>query len=649
MGSPACGFLKQNNVIFLQFFLILVWSCIPHTTNICSNHSFDTFPPHSGSSSVLSSLKTLTLNGYFTFDNLEHAANDFGNIFHYLPTAVLHPKSVSDISSTIKHIMGMDSATKLSVAARGRGHSLQGQAQAYGGVVINMESLEVEGPGIFVETSEVPYVDVSGGELWVNVLHETLKYGLSPKSWTDYLHLTVGGTLSNAGISGQAFRHGPQINNVYQLQVVTGTFKENSNSIISWKRAKLKSNSKRNIEFTDYGKLNELTTQQWNLTGDLNVGRGEVITCSDTKNADLFYGVLGGLGQFGIITRARISLGPAKKMVSKEIVFVNRGSHRHWASNRIYVDRTGLLNSWRSSFNPKNPIQASQFSSDGKLLYCLEMVKYYNPEKMDGLNQDIEELLSELNYIPSTLFLSEVSYVEFLDRVRMSEIKLRSKGLWEVPHPWLNLLIPKSRILDFAREVFGKIVKDSSNGPILIYPFNKAKWNNRTSMVTPEEDIIYLVAFLPSAPPLSTGTEGLEHIMTQNKRILDFCTKARLGAKQYLPHYRTQDEWRAHFGTHWETFAQRKSAYDPFAILAPGQRIFQKAVIEVSSVSDVTHLGFDLNAPDDASGVVRPIGSIELTDGKGISMETDSMESGPIEVDDDDVMLCGEESLLKII
>lgn len=118
----------------------------------------------------------------------------------------------------------MSSVTKLTVAARGRGHSLQGQAQAYQGVVINMESLDR--PSMYIENGEVPYVDVSGGELWINILHETLKYGLSPKSWTDYLHLTVGGTLSNAGISGQAFRHGPQINNVYQLEVVTGTFKE---------------------------------------------------------------------------------------------------------------------------------------------------------------------------------------------------------------------------------------------------------------------------------------------------------------------------------------------------------------------------------------------------------------------------------------
>jgi cytokinin dehydrogenase len=40
--------------------------------------------------------------------------------------------------------------------------------------------------------------------------------------WTDYLRLTVGGTLSNAGIGGQAFRHGPQIANVHELDVVTG-------------------------------------------------------------------------------------------------------------------------------------------------------------------------------------------------------------------------------------------------------------------------------------------------------------------------------------------------------------------------------------------------------------------------------------------
>ena len=89
--------------------------------------------------------------------------------------------------------------------------------------------------------------------------------------------------------------------------------------------------------------------------------------------------------------------------------------------------------------------------------------------------QEVNKLLSQLRYIPATLFQSEVSYLEFLDRVHFSEVQLRSKGLWEVPHPWLNLLIPRSKIHNFAEEVFGKILTDKSNGPILMYPVNKSK------------------------------------------------------------------------------------------------------------------------------------------------------------------------------
>jgi cytokinin dehydrogenase len=83
-----------------------------------------------------------------------------------------------------------------------------------------MESLQTA--KMQVHSGASPYVDASGGELWINVLHETFKYGLAPKSWTDYLHLTIGGTLSNAGVSGQTFRHGPQISNVKELEIVTG-------------------------------------------------------------------------------------------------------------------------------------------------------------------------------------------------------------------------------------------------------------------------------------------------------------------------------------------------------------------------------------------------------------------------------------------
>lgn len=199
--------------------------CVPDTTNLCSNQFLATptiIPYRLDPSHITSPFQTLSLDGYLSFDNNHHTAKDFGNIYHFQPSAVLYPKSVSDISCIIKHIFEMGSGSELTVAARGHGYSLQGQAQAHRGIVISMESLKGS-PKMQVHIGKRPYVDVSGGELWINILHETLKHGLAPKSWTDYLHLTVGGTLSNAGISGQAFRHGPQINNVYQLEVVTGT------------------------------------------------------------------------------------------------------------------------------------------------------------------------------------------------------------------------------------------------------------------------------------------------------------------------------------------------------------------------------------------------------------------------------------------
>ncbi|XP_061954216.1 cytokinin dehydrogenase 1 [Populus nigra] len=539
MGSPPSASLKQNNLIFLVFIMILFFCSIPDKANLCSNQSsiIPSGVPYKSSSNI-SSLETLQLDGYFSFDHIDYAAKDFGNRYHFLPLAVLHPKSVSDISNTVKHIFKMGSTSKLTVAARGHSHSLQGQAQAHQGIVINMESLQ--GPEMQIHTGELPYVDASGGDLWINILHETLKYGLAPKSWTDYLHLTVGGTLSNAGISGQAFKHGPQINNIYQLEVVTG--------------------------------------------------KGEVVTCTEKQNAELFHSVLGGLGQFGIITRARISLEPAPKMVKwirvlydefskfsndQERLISSKDSF-DYIEGLVIINRTGLLNNWRSSFNPKDPLQASRFISEGKTLYCLEIAKYFSPDESDIMNQKTESLLSELSYISSTLFLSEVSYVEFLDRVHLSEIKLRSKGLWEIPHPWMNLLIPRTNIIEFAQEVFGNILTGNSNGPILIYPVNKSKWNNRTSLITPDEETFYQVAFLSSAMPSSTGRESLFHILAQNQRILDFCSKAGLGAKQYMPHYSTQEEWQAHFGPQWEVFVKRKSTYDPLAILAPGQRIFRR-------------------------------------------------------------------------
>lgn len=143
------------------------------------------------------------------------AGKDFGGLHSTTPLAVVKPSSSADVS---KAVLLAANSPDLTVAARGNGHSANGQAMAHRGLVVDMRSLNSD---IHVDAGG-KFSDVSGGALWSELLETCLCYGLAPRSWTDYLDLTVGGTLSNAGVSGQAFAYGPQTENVAELEVVTG-------------------------------------------------------------------------------------------------------------------------------------------------------------------------------------------------------------------------------------------------------------------------------------------------------------------------------------------------------------------------------------------------------------------------------------------
>ncbi|XVE69813.1 hypothetical protein DITRI_Ditri10aG0021800 [Diplodiscus trichospermus] len=490
--------------------------------------------------------------------DVETASLDFGLLTRAEPLAVLHPASAQDIAQLVKAAYGSNYG--FTVSARGHGHSINGQSQTKNGVVIQMSGSKGSGlaparkppqPRVWVGER---YVDVWGGELWIDVLRSTLEYGLAPKSWTDYLYLSVGGTLSNAGISGQAFNHGPQISNVYELDVVTG--------------------------------------------------KGELLTCSEEQNSELFHAVLGGLGQFGIITRARISLEPAPERVRWiRVLYANFSAftgdqeylislHAQPATQKfdyvegfVIVDE-GLINNWRSSFfSPRNPVKISSVGSHGGVLYCLEITKNYHESNADTIDQEVESLLKKLNFIPTTVFTTDLLYVDFLDRVHKAELKLRSKGLWDVPHPWLNLFVPKSKIAEFDKGVFKGILGNKSSGPILIYPMNKTKWDHRSSAVTPDEDVFYLVALLRSALDNGEVTQSLEYLTNQNRQILEFCDDAGIKVKQYLPHYTTEEEWMDHFGSEWDQFYQKKMEFDPRHILASGQQIFTPTFTSASNMA----------------------------------------------------------------
>jgi cytokinin dehydrogenase len=156
--------------------------------------------------------------------SLSLASTDFGHIIHKNPVAIFAPSSTNDITKLIKFSNSLP--IPFTIAARGQGHSVNGQSMTNDGVVLNMTELN-KGFGNNGSSRIVVfdnYVDVGGEQIWIDVLHASLEKGLTPLSWTDYLYLSVGGTLSNAGISGQTFRFGPQISNVLELDVVTGMY-----------------------------------------------------------------------------------------------------------------------------------------------------------------------------------------------------------------------------------------------------------------------------------------------------------------------------------------------------------------------------------------------------------------------------------------
>lgn len=492
-----------------------------------------------------------SISDKFRYDgeSIKIASTDYGHIIEEIPDAVFLPTSPDDIQTLIKIVnddenLGTDSPLS-AIAPRGQGHSVRGQAMARNGIVVNMTSLDSNGIGINVVASENsndnnnlwwPYVDVGGGQIWVDVLRETLKFGLSPVSWTDYLHLSVGGTLSNAGISGQTFKFGPQISNVYELDVITG--------------------------------------------------KGDLVTCSRYHAPELFNAVLGGLGQFGIITRARIALAPAPTRVKWLKLMYNDFSAFKRDQEKL-ISRSGMGKNGVNylegfllmrqgpldlSFYPtSDQLRITSLVTQSGIVYVMELVKYYDQYTQNNVDKALQVLLNQLSFVPGFAFKKDVTYFDFLNRVGSQEPTLQERGLWEIPHPWLNLFVPASRMSDFDSGVFRGILLEQKvpAGLVIVYPMNRNKWNLKTSVVTPDEDVFYAIGFLHS----SSYSEW-EKFDEVNKQILQFCQENDIEFKQYFPHYETQEDWEDHFGTKWEHFQQMKTQFDPKKILSPGQKIF---------------------------------------------------------------------------
>lgn len=83
--------------------------------------------------------------------------------------------------------------------------------------------------------------------------------------------------------------------------------------------------------------------------------------------------------------------------------------------------------------------------------------------------------MARFGFIEKLNFQLDLSYVEFLLRVKRAEEHAKASGIWDAPHPWLNMFVSKSDIFDFDRLVFKNILNEGVGGPMLIYPLLREK------------------------------------------------------------------------------------------------------------------------------------------------------------------------------
>ncbi|MEK6823222.1 MAG: FAD-binding oxidoreductase [Nanoarchaeota archaeon] len=122
---------------------------------------------------------------------------------------------------------------------------------------------------ITIDTKKL-FADVEGMTTYEDFVNETLKFGLMPTVVPEFKTITVGGATTGVGLEASSFK---------------------------------------------YGFVHETVTEM-----DVVLAGGTVLTCSKTRNTDLFYGFPSSYGTLGYALRLRVKLVPVKPYVKVQHV-----------------------------------------------------------------------------------------------------------------------------------------------------------------------------------------------------------------------------------------------------------------------------------------------------------------------------------------
>jgi hypothetical protein len=177
------------------------------------------------------------------------------------PAVIARCTGVADVVAAVRFA----GETGLQVAVRSGGHSFPGHSVCDGGLVIDLGAMK----GIRVDP-RARTARVQAGVLWGELDRETQAFGLA----------TTGGIVTHTGVAGLTLGGG-----------------------IGWLQRK-----------------HGLTIDNL-LSADVVTASGDFVTASETENPDLFWGLRGGGGNFGIVTEFEFRLHPLGPTVVAGPVF----------------------------------------------------------------------------------------------------------------------------------------------------------------------------------------------------------------------------------------------------------------------------------------------------------------------------------------
>ncbi len=424
-------------------------------------------------------------------------AEDFGHLLRAEPRAVVSPRTVDEVVATVE----LAARKRLPLCPRGRGYSQSGQSLSPDGLCLDLSRLDRIGP---VDAAR-RRVDCEPGVRWRELLAATLQHGLVPRVLPLNLDMSVAGLFSAGGLGANSHRHGPAINQVAELDVVTGA--------------------------------------------------GQHARCTATADAELFSAVLGGLGRFGIITSAAVELRPVPARVRTfHLVYLDSQA---WFADQERVVREGRAEfveamCWMGAKGFRRPTEAG---ARVQWLYGLQI-----GIECGDTTPDHRAALAGLSPT-EVVHVDDESAAEFAARYQPRFDGMARSGAWQQLHPWLECLVPAHRLAPLLPAILAALPPSLGDGHRILWV--DAARSPPFFAAPPETDVVCF-AVLPPGVASAEREEVLPALAHVDRLLREAGGKRYLSG--WLGGM-SEERWREHHGEMYPRWKALKRRFDPEGIL----------------------------------------------------------------------------------